>query len=147
MTFFRQTRFAEFEMLTHEKAQKGEILTADQLTELFAELYQKYWGPEMVTDAEEGLSWARVHHLVKYDFYVYQYATGFVAAHALAEQIKKEGAPAIKRYLDFLSSGSSDYPINVLKKAGVDMSSPKPIELTIQKIKRYTEELEKLMKS
>ncbi|MBE2188763.1 MAG: oligoendopeptidase F [Desulfobulbaceae bacterium] len=147
MTFFRQTRFAEFEMLTHEKAQKGEILTADQLTELFAELYQKYWGPEMVTDAEEGLSWARVHHLVKYDFYVYQYATGFVAAHALAEQIKKEGAPAIKRYLDFLSSGSSDYPINVLQKAGVDMSSPKPIELTIQKIKRYTEELEKLMKS
>ncbi len=147
MTFFRQTRFAEFEMLTHEKAQKGEILTADQLTELFAELYQKYWGPEMVTDAEEGLSWSRVHHLVKYDFYVYQYATGFVAAHALAEQIKNEGAPAIKRYLDFLSSGSSDYPINVLQKAGVDMSSPKPIELTIQKIKRYTEELEKLMKS
>lgn len=133
MTFFRQTRFAEFEMITHEKAHNGEILTADQLTELFADMYQKYWGPEMKTDYEEGLSWARVHHLVKYNFYVYQYATGFAAAHALAEQIKTEGEPAIKRYLEFLSSGSSDYPINVLKKAGVDMGSPKPIELTIKK--------------
>ncbi len=147
MTFFRQTRFAEFEMITHEKAQSGEMLTADQLTELFAKMYQKYWGPEMITDYEEGLSWARVHHLVKYNFYVYQYATGFAAAHALAEQIKSEGEPAIKRYLEFLSSGSSDYPINVLKKAGVDMSSPKPIELTIKKIKRYLDELEKLMES
>jgi oligoendopeptidase F len=144
-TFFRQTRFAEFEKTTHDLGVKGEILTEEKLTKLFANLYQKYWGPEMVTDYEEGLSWARVHHLVKYNFYVYQYSTGFAAAQALADQIKKEGQPAINRYLQFLSSGSSDYPINVLKKAGVDMGSKNPIEATISRINRYMDELEKLM--
>jgi oligoendopeptidase F len=144
-TFFRQTRFAEFEKLTHEKGKAGEVLTAESLTKLFAEGYQKYWGPEMITDYEEGLSWARVHHLVNYDFYVFQYSTGFAAAQALAGQIKSEGQPAIDRYLKFLSSGSSDYPINVLKKAGVDMASKTPIEQTLARINKYLDELEKLM--
>ena len=145
-TFWRQTQFAEYEMLTHQKTQKGESFTADKLTTLFAELYQKYWGPEMVTDYEEGLSWARIPHLMNYNFYVFQYATGFAAAQALSEQIIKEGKPAIDRYLKFLSSGSSDYPINILKNAGVDMSSPDPINKTIDKINRYMDELEKMMK-
>jgi oligoendopeptidase F len=145
-TFFRQTQFAEYEMLTHKKTQNGESFTADKLTSLFTELYQKYWGPEMVTDYEEGLSWARVHHLVKYNFYVYQYATGFAAAQALSEQIIKEGKLAIDRYLSFLSSGNSNYPINVLKNAGVDMSTPDPIIKTIDKINRYLDDLEKMMK-
>ena len=145
-TFFRQTRFAEFEKLTHDRGLSGEILTESALTKLFADLYQKYWGPAMITDYEEGLSWARVHHLVKYDFYVYQYSTGFAAAQALAEQIKKEGKPAIDRYLQFLSAGSSDYPINVLKKAGVDMGTKAPIQSTISRINKYLDELEKLMK-
>lgn len=144
-TFFRQTRFAEFEKLTHDRGLSGEVLTEEALTKLFAELYQKYWGPEMITDYEEGLSWARVHHLVKYNFYVYQYATGFAAAQALAEQIKKEGKPAIDRYLQFLSAGSNDYPINVLKKAGVDMGSKAPVQSTISRINKYIDELEKLM--
>jgi len=144
-TFFRQTRFAEFEMLTHQAAMKGEVWTADKLTEEFAALYQKYWGPSMVTDYEEGLSWARVHHLVKYNFYVYQYSTGFAASNALATQIIKEGKPAIERYLAFLSSGSSDYPIEVLKKAGVDMSKPDPIIKTIEKMNDYMDELEKML--
>jgi len=145
-TFFRQTRFAEFEKITHDRGKSGEVFTAESLTKLFAEGYQKYWGSEMVTDYEEGLSWARVHHLVNYNFYVYQYATGFAAAQALASQIKSEGKPAIDRYLKFLSSGSSDYPINVLKKAGVDMSTKLPIEQTIARINKYLDELEKLMK-
>lgn len=144
-TFFRQTRFAEFEKVTHDRGLSGEVLTEEALTKLFADTYQKYWGPEMITDYEEGLSWARVHHLVKYNFYVYQYATGFAAAQALAGQIKSEGKPAIDRYLKFLSSGNSDYPINVLKKAGVDMASKQPIESTISRVNKYLDELEKLM--
>jgi oligoendopeptidase F len=99
----------------------------------------------MVVDVEEGHSWARIPHLFKYNFYVYQYATGFVAAQALSEQIKKEGEPAIKRYLGFLSSGESDYAINVLRKAGVDMSKPDPVKATLDKIDRYITDLEKLI--
>ena len=145
-TFFRQARFAEFEQMIHSKAQNGEYLSAEELTKLFAERYQYYWGDAMETDKEEGLSWARIHHITKYNFYVYQYSTGFAAAQALSEQIVNEGQPAIDRYLGFLSSGSSDTPINLLKKAGVDMSSPEPINKTIKKMNRYLDELEKLIK-
>ncbi len=144
-TFFRQTRFADFEMQTHDKAQKGEILNADQLTKLFGDMYQFYWGPDMVTDYEEGLSWARIPHLYKYNFYVFQYSTGFAAAQALSQQIIEEGKPAIKRYLGFLESGSSVYPIDVLKKAGVDMSRPEPINKTLDKMNKYMDELELLL--
>jgi oligoendopeptidase F len=145
-TFFRQARFAEFEKLTHDKAERGEYLSADELSNLFAERYQYYWGDAMETDQEEGLSWARVHHLTQYNFYVYQYSTGFAAAQALSEGIVKNGKPAIDKYLSFLRAGSSDTPINVLQKAGVDMSSPAPIMQTIDKMNRYMDELEKLMK-
>ncbi len=145
-TFFRQARFAEFEKEVHDIAVKeGKILSADELTKLFADMYSRYWGPDMVVDEEEGHSWARIPHLFKYNFYVYQYATGFVAAQALSERIKKEGAPAIKDYLGYLSSGESDYAINVLKKAGVDMSKPEPVKATLDKIDRYITELEKLI--
>ncbi len=145
-TFFRQTHFAEFEMLTHERAAKGEIMTADGLSELFGELYKFYWGPALVMDEEEAISWARVHHLTKYNFYVFQYATGFAAAQAFADNIKKQGQPAIDRYLEFLASGNSDYSINVLKKAGVDMTTPVPIQKTINKMNEYLDELEKILK-
>ncbi len=145
-TFFRQARFGEFEKEVHDIAVKeGKILSADELTELFGKMYAKYWGSDMVVDVEEGHSWARIPHLFKYNFYVYQYATGFVAAQALSEQIKKEGEPAIKRYLGFLSSGESDYAINVLRKAGVDMSKPDPVKATLDKIDRYITDLEKLI--
>ncbi len=145
-TFFRQARFAEFEKEVHDIAVKeGKILSADELTKLFADMYSRYWGPDMVVDEEEGHSWARIPHLFKYNFYVYQYATGFVAAQALSERIKKEGAPAIKDYLGYLSSGESDYAINVLRKAGVDMSKPEPVKATLDKIDRYITELEKLI--
>jgi len=145
-TFFRQTRFADFEMQTHERAAKGEIMTAEGLSELFGDLYKFYWGPAMVMDEEEALSWARVHHLTKYNFYVFQYSTGFAAAQAFADNIKKQGQPAIDKYLEFLASGNSDYSINVLKKAGVDMTSPEPIQKTLNKLNEYLDELERILK-
>ena len=136
-TFYRQTRFAEFERLIHSKAENDEYLDAKSLTEAFAKMYGEYWGEAMTVDYEEGLSWARIPHLFKYNFYVYQYATGFAAAQWLASSIKKEGEPAIKRYLNFLSSGSSDFPLNVLNKAGVDMSQPAPIKAAINEVDKY----------
>jgi oligoendopeptidase F len=145
-TFFRQTRFAEFEKEIHEKALNGEYLNADQLTELFGQLYQKYWGPEMKMDSQEGLSWARIPHLFKYNFYVFQYSTGFAAAQAFSEKFKEEGQPAVDKYLkNFIYAGSSDYSINVLKNAGVDMSSTDPIYKTIDKFNKYLDEMEKLL--
>jgi oligoendopeptidase F len=145
-TFFRQTQFAEFEKRVHEQAEKGIYLTDKQLSEDFIKDYQKYWGPEMVTDPEEGYSWARVHHLIKYNFYVYQYATGIACSSALVDNILKEGQPAIDRYIGFLSAGNSDYPINILKKAGVDMSKPDAILALIKKTNEYLDELEKTLK-
>jgi oligoendopeptidase F len=145
-TFFRQARFAEFERTAHELTQKGQVLNADDLTKLFADLYQKYWGPSMVTDYEEGLSWARIPHLFNYNFYVFQYATGIAAAQALAGNIKTQGQPAIDRYINnFLKAGNSDYSIEVLKRAGVDMSSPAPVKATIDKFNKYLDQLEKLL--
>jgi len=146
MTFFRQTHFAEFERMTHERAEKGEYLTDDQLTEEFAKMYQKYWGPEMKTDYEEGLSWSRIPHLFKYNFYVYQYATSFAASFALVENIKNNGQPSIDKYLKFLSSGSYDYPIEILKNAGIDMTDESAIQAVINKANEYLDELENMLK-
>jgi oligoendopeptidase F len=143
-TFYRQTMFAEFEKNTHDKIEKGEALTAEDLTKLYKEITQKYWGPEMVVDDEEGYTWSRVPHFY-YNFYVYQYATSYAASQVLAEKIKKEKQPAIDKYLTFLKAGKSDYPINVLKLAGVDMSSPEPILSTIKKMNELLDEMEKLM--
>ena len=145
-TFFRQVRFAEFEKDMHEKAENGKFMTADMLTKEFANLYQHYWGKNMTVDYEEGLSWARIPHLFRYNFYVYQYATGFAAAYALTQNIKNQGEPAIKRYLRFLSSGSSKYPIDILKDAGVDMTKEQAIQALIDKSNIYLDELEDLIK-
>ncbi len=127
-TVFRQTMFAEFEHYIHQKAQHGEALTAESLTKDYYALNQKYYGTDdMVVDDEIGLEWARIPHFY-YNYYVYQYATGFSAAAALSKKILTEGTPAVEKYLQFLKAGSSDYPLEVLKKAGVDMTSKKPIE-------------------
>ena len=145
-TFFRQTRFADFEMRVHKAAMDGKYFTADELTDMFKKQYEEYWGPAMTCDEEEGYSWARIPHLFKYDFYVFQYATGFAAALALSKQIVEEKQPAIDRYFkNFLYAGNSVYSIDALKGAGVDMSSPKPIEQTIAKVNEYLDLLEKLM--
>lgn len=125
-TVFRQTMFAEFEHDIHLRAQRGEPLTAETLTDIYYALNQKYFGDEIVIDEAIGLEWARIPHFY-YNYYVYQYATGYAAATSLAKQILTEGAPAVERYKDFLKAGSSDFPIEVLKKAGVDMTQKEPI--------------------
>jgi oligoendopeptidase F len=140
-TFYRQTRFAEFEKITHEKFLNGEALTPDLLCELYGNLYQKYWGNSMVTDEEETYTWARVPHFY-YDFYVYQYATGFAASEALASNILKYGKVAAERYLKFLKAGSSKYSIDILKDAGVDMGSTQPILAIVQKMNNLLNEIE-----
>ena len=144
-TVFRQTMFAEFEHLIHQKAQNNEALTADSLTKDYYELNKKYYGVEdMIIDEEIGLEWSRIPHFY-YNYYVYQYATGFSAAAALSNGILTEGAPAVERYIDFLKAGSSDYPIEVLKKAGVDMTSNKPIQDACKVFDEKLTELEQLL--
>ncbi len=143
-TVFRQTMFAEFEHLIHKKAQEGEALTPDLLTSLYYDLNKKYFGDDVYIDREIGMEWARVPHFY-YNYYVYQYATGFSAAAALSKQILEEGQPAVDRYIDFLKAGSSDYPIEVLKKAGVDMTSPEPIRQALKVFEQKLDEIENLL--
>ena len=143
-TVFRQTMFAEFEKDLYARAEAGEAITADLLDAMWHELNIKYYGPQMVVDKEIDIEWARIPHFY-YNFYVYQYVTGFSAANALASQILAEGEPARIRYLDFLKSGGSDYSLNLLKKAGVDMSSPEPIKITIDRFSHLLDEMEKLL--
>ncbi|MFC4353635.1 oligoendopeptidase F [Chryseomicrobium palamuruense] len=144
-TVFRQTMFAEFEHLIHEMDQNGEPLTAERLTEEYYQLNKKYFGDDMVMDEEIGLEWARIPHFY-YNYYVYQYATGLSAATALSKQILEEGQPAVDRYINnFLKAGSSNYPIEVLKAAGVDMTSAQPIEEACQVFEEKLNELEALL--
>ena len=143
-TVYRQVMFAEFENTVYTKTEKGEALTKDILCELYRNVYQKYWGPGMVMNKEEEYTWARVPHFY-YNFYVYQYATGFAASEVLANKVKNEGAPAVKSYLDFLKAGSSDYPINILKNAGVDMNSPEPVISVANKMNEILDDMENLL--
>lgn len=143
-TVYRQTLFAEFEKIIYAKAEAGETLTADLLDEIWRDLNVKYYGADIVVDKEINVEWARIPHFY-WSFYVYQYVTGYSAATALADQIQKEGQPAQARYINFLRSGGSDYSIDILKRAGVDMSSPKPIEITLQKFSSLLDELEKIL--
>lgn len=144
-TVFRQTMFAEFEHLIHTLDQNGEALTAERLTEEYFALNKKYHGPAMAEDKEIGLEWARIPHFY-YNYYVYQYATGQSAATALSKQILEEGQTAVDRYINrFLKAGCSDYPINVLRAAGVDMESPEPIALACKVFEEKLTELENLL--
>jgi oligoendopeptidase F len=144
-TVFRQTMFAEFEHHIHQMGQNGEALTAESLTQKYYDLNKKYFGEEnLAIDEEIGLEWSRIPHFY-YNYYVYQYATGFSAATALSKQILEEGGPAVERYIGFLKAGSSDYPIEVLKKAGVDMTSSKPVEDACKVFEEKLNEMEKLL--
>ncbi|RFA37097.1 oligoendopeptidase F [Virgibacillus dokdonensis] len=144
-TVFRQTMFAEFEHMIHVKQQQGEALTAEKLTELYYDLNKKYYGDDVVLDEEIGLEWARIPHFY-YNYYVYQYATGYSAATALAQQILTEGDGAVERYTNFLKAGSSEYPIEVLQKAGVDMNSKQTILDALDVFAEKLEQLEDLLK-
>ncbi|MCT8975347.1 oligoendopeptidase F [Clostridium sp. CX1] len=140
-TVFRQVMFAEFEKITHENIEKGVPLTSKDLSNIWHDLNVKYFGPEMVVDNEIDIEWARIPHFYR-DFYVYQYATGYAAANSFAKEILKNGEKAVELYKGFLKSGSSDYPINVLKRAGVDMTTPKPLEDTINRFNELLDMLE-----
>ena len=126
-TVFRQTMFAEFELVTHDMVEKGEPLTVEVLNKIYRDLNKKYYGDGIVIDEKSDIEWARIPHFYS-SFYVYQYATGFCAAINLSEKILNGTPQDIENYINFLKSGSSDYSIELLKKAGVDMSSHKPIE-------------------
>ncbi|WP_163537067.1 oligoendopeptidase F [Gracilibacillus sp. YIM 98692] len=143
-TVFRQTMFAEFEHQIHLLAQEGETLTADKFTELYYALNKKYFGSDLIIDDEIGLEWARIPHFY-YNYYVYQYATGYAAAQSLAFQIMEEKDTAVKRYLGYLKAGSSDYPIEVLKQAGVDMTEKTPILNALKVFEEKLNEMENLL--
>lgn len=143
-TVFRQTMFAEFERWTHETVEKGTTLTSALMNDFYRQLNEDYHGPDMIIDPEIHLEWARIPHFYR-AFYVYQYATGFSAATALSQQILNEGQPAVDRYLEFLSSGSSDYSLNLLKKAGVDMTKPDPIQAGMDLFAKLLDEMEQLL--
>lgn len=143
-TLFRQTMFAEFEQLIHQRVQDGKPLTADSLSAAYHDLNMKYYGGETIVDELIDIEWARIPHFY-YNFYVYQYATGISAASALVQQIVNEGQPAVDRYLNFLRSGSSAYSIELLKKAGVDMTTPEPIRLTLKLFDDHLSQMEKLI--
>ncbi len=142
-TLFRQTMFAEFEKITHTMAENGEPLTWEGMNGIYRELNQKYFGKDIVIDSEIDIEWARIPHFYN-AFYVYQYATGYSAAITLSRKILNEGQPAINAYLDFLSKGDSEYSIDLLKGAGVDLSTPAPIENAMQLFKELLDEFEQL---
>ena len=131
--------------MIHQMDENGEALTADKLTEVYYDLNVKYFGEAMTVDEEIGLEWARIPHFY-YNYYVYQYATGQSAATALSKKILEEGQPAVERYINnFLKAGCSDFPIEVLKAAGVNMESPAPIAEACKVFEEKLNELEKLL--
>ncbi len=143
-TVFRQTQFAEFELRIHEMVEKGESLTGDVLNQVYDEIVKKYYGHDKnvcVVDDEIKAEWMYIPHFY-YNFYVYQYATAYTASAALSERTLAGDKTATKKFIEFLSSGGSDYPINLLKKAGVDMTTSKPFELTMKKMNRVMDEME-----
>jgi len=144
-TVFRQTMFAEFEHQIHQLDQQGEPLTAERFTDIYYDLNKTYFGDNMTIDEEIGFEWARIPHFYM-GYYVYQYATGYAAATSLANQVLTEKGPAVERYKNFLKAGSSDFPIEVLNKAGVDMTSKAPILEALDVFEEKLNEFENLMK-
>ncbi len=140
-TIYRQTMFAEFEKEAHGASQKGISLTPDYLNQLYRGLVADYFGPGLVMDEEVQYEWARIPHFYR-PFYVYVYATGYSTAAALSEGILKGGPENVDRYLEFLSMGSSQYPIDELKHAGVDLTSPEPVDIALEKFEKILEDAE-----
>jgi oligoendopeptidase F len=146
-TVFRQTQFAEFELRMHERAQSGMPVTGDALGRLYLDITKKYYGSDQgvcVVDDYVAHEWSFIPHFYR-DFYVFQYATSFTASSALSEKVLAGDKEATRRYLTFLSSGGSKYPIDLLKDAGVDMTTYEPLDLTIRKMNRVMDEMEKLL--
>ena len=145
-TVYRQTQFAEYEMLTNRMSEEGESLNADNLSNLYLELNKKYYGNEIVSDDEIAYEWARIPHFY-YNFYVYQYATSYCAAYSVAHKILEEGAPAVERYKKFLSSGCSQAPVELLKIAGVNLETPAPIQDALDAFGKIIDEMTVLVEA
>jgi oligoendopeptidase F len=146
-TVFRQTQFAEFELRMHEMVEKGQPLTGDALSKLYSEIVKKYYGHDQgvcIVDDYVANEWAFIPHFYS-SYYVFQYATSFTASSALSEKVLSGQPGATERYLKFISSGQSEYPIELLKDAGVDMTTDEPLELTVKKMNRVMDEMEKLL--
>jgi len=146
-TLFRQTQFAEFELAIHEAAERGETLTGDKLTELYRAIFRKYYGADQgICDVDDlyALEWAFIPHFY-YNFYVYQYSTAFTASTALSRKILNHEKGAVESYLEFISAGGSDYPIELLKKAGVDMTTTEPFTQAMAAMNRTMDEIEKIL--
>jgi oligoendopeptidase F len=146
-TVFRQTQFAEFELRTHEMAEKGEPLTGDGLSKLYTDITKKYYGHDKgicIVDDYIQNEWAFIPHFYR-NFYVFQYATSFTASSALSEKVLAGDPAATRKYLAFLGAGGSKYPIDLLKEAGVDMTTDEPLELTMKKMNRVMDEMDKIL--
>jgi oligoendopeptidase F len=147
-TVFRQTQFAEFELRAHQMAEKGQPLTGDTLTKLYEDITRKYYGHDSkvcIVDDYVKYEWSYIPHFYR-NYYVFQYATSFTASAALSEKVMAGDKAATKRYLDFLSAGGSKYPIELLKNAGVDMTTSEPLDLTMRKMNRVMDEMESILK-
>ena len=143
-TVYRQAMFAEFEREIYRRTEAGNPLTNEDYSSLWLELNKKFYGPEMEMDELIGMEWARIPHFY-YNFYVYKYVTGFAAATSLSKKVLEGDSEAVARYLEFLKSGGSDYPLDTLKRAGVDMTEPTPLEETLAVFATLLEELEQLL--
>ncbi len=146
-TLFRQTQFADFELKIHELAEKGESLTGEKFSEIYLDILKKYYGHEdgvMVIDDVYAIEWAYIPHFY-YNFYVFQYSTSFTASTMLAEQMLKGGEEMVDKYIDFLSSGNSEYAIPTLKKVGIDMETDEPFEVTMAKMNRVMDDIEAIL--
>ncbi len=144
-TVYRQTQFAEFEKITNEMVENGDSLNAENLSTIYKDINERYYGPDMISDPEIAYEWARIPHFY-YNFYVYQYATSFAAAVAIADSILKEGMPAVEQYKKFLSSGCTQDPVSLLKIAGVDLTTKAPIDAALKVFGEAIDEMEEIMK-
>jgi oligoendopeptidase F len=143
-SIYRQTMFAEFELNIGKMVAEGQTLTAEALCAEYKRLNELYFGPDMVVDDRIAMEWARIPHFY-YNYYVFQYSTGYSAAIALSRRILKEGQPAVADYLNFLSGGCSKSPIDLLKGAGVDMTTPEPVNAALELFGQLLDEMESLM--
>jgi oligoendopeptidase F len=143
-TFYGQVMFSEFELKIHEIVESGGALSAKSMRQLYREIYQKYYGPDLVIEPEKDLGCLRIYHFYR-NYYVYQYATSYAASMTLSRRILDGDKDALKSYMDFIKIGSSDYPINILKKTGIDMTSPDPVENVTKTFSELIDQFEKLI--
>ena len=143
-TFYTQVFFSEFEIAMHNRVEEGGAFSADFMRKTYRDLYQKYWGPDLVIDSLNDMGCVRISHFYR-NYYVFQYATSYAAAQMLAKRVLDKEPGAVESVLTFLSTGSSDYAIDILKKAGVDMTTPEPIDATLKLFGELVDEVEKLL--